>query len=105
MAVKALLLLLVPLLLVSFASLGSPIDTTKKAEAAVAQEGLPGLPGASIGTPSLIQGRSGAQGRFELVSPSADGGLMHYWRNDDDPQMPWLGPAYLDSGARQLDLG
>lgn len=44
------------------------------------------------GTPSLIQSNFGFKGNFELVVPMSDGGLAHYWRNNDDPELPWYGP-------------
>jgi hypothetical protein len=72
-----------------------PAQTSAAEGASLPEDGAPGLAGASTGTPSLIQGTFGARGNFELVSPSADGGLMHYWRNDDVPQLPWSGPAYF----------
>jgi hypothetical protein len=42
------------------------------------------------GNPALIQSRYGNRGNFELVVPLADGGIAHYWRNNDDPALPWL---------------
>ena len=42
------------------------------------------------GNPALIQGRYGIHGNFELVVPFAGGGIIHYWRNNDDPKLPWL---------------
>jgi hypothetical protein len=41
------------------------------------------------GTPSLIQSNFGIKGNFELVVPMSNGGLAHYWRNNDDPELPW----------------
>lgn len=46
----------------------------------------------ATGIPSLIQGRFGARGNFELVVPLAGGGLAHYNRNNDTPSFPWFGP-------------
>src|SRR6201993_4055322 len=45
------------------------------------------------GNPVLIQSRCGNKGNFELVTPVASGGLAHYWRNNDDPAIPWHGPT------------
>src|SRR5271157_1966818 len=45
------------------------------------------------GNPSLIQSNFGLKGNFELVVPMSDGGLVHYWRNNDDPELPWYGPV------------
>lgn len=52
------------------------------------------------GNPILIQSRFGIQGNFELVVPLLGGGLAHFWRDNDDPTMPWHGP-YVFGG----DLG
>jgi hypothetical protein len=43
------------------------------------------------GIPTLIQGRHGVKGNFELVVPLAAGGLGHYWRDNDDAagHLPW----------------
>jgi hypothetical protein len=45
------------------------------------------------GNPAMIQGRFGTRGNFELVTPLGDGGLAHYWRDNDAPGLPWHGPA------------
>jgi hypothetical protein len=53
-----------------------------------------GVPIAGVtGNPVLIQSRCGNKGNFELVTPVASGGLAHYWRNNDDPAIPWHGPT------------
>lgn len=45
------------------------------------------------GNPVLIQSRFGTQGNFELVAPAAQGGgMLFWWRNNDDPALPWAGP-------------
>jgi hypothetical protein len=44
------------------------------------------------GSPSLIQGRFGIRGNFELVVPLLEGGLVHFDRNNDDASFPWFGP-------------
>ncbi|HEX2373696.1 MAG TPA: hypothetical protein VHO93_06915 [Actinomycetota bacterium] len=50
---------------------------------------IPGSSGAS-GIPALIQGRFGARGNFEVVTPLASGGLAHLWRDNDDlANLPW----------------
>ena len=42
----------------------------------------------------LIQSHFGSMGNFEVVVPSrAAGGLVHFWRNNDDPGFP-LEQAY-----------
>ena len=55
------------------------------------------------GNPALIQGRFGARGNFELVVPMRDGGLAHFWRNNDDPAMPWYGPTVFGAGIGNVD--
>jgi hypothetical protein len=50
-------------------------------------------PGGVVGPPVLIQSRFGTRGNFELVTPVKDGGLAHYWRNNDDPNQPWSEPT------------
>jgi hypothetical protein len=53
---------------------------------------LPGS-GTMLGNPSMIQGRFGKRGNFELVTPLAAGGLAHCWRDNDDPNLTWHGPT------------
>jgi hypothetical protein len=52
------------------------------------------------GNPVLIQSRFGVQGNFELVSPVFDGGLAHFWRNNDDPSHPWSEPTLFGGELR-----
>jgi hypothetical protein len=52
------------------------------------------------GTPSLIQGRFGTPGNFELVAPLAAGGMGHFWRDSSGPfQFQWFGPIPFGSGS------
>jgi hypothetical protein len=49
----------------------------------------------ATGNPSLVQaipGTYGTMGNFELVSPLASGGLAHFFRDNDNPTLPWSGP-------------
>jgi hypothetical protein len=55
------------------------------------------------GSPSLIQSRFGTQGNFECVVPMAGGGLAHFWRNNDDPALPWNGPFPFGASAGHFD--
>jgi hypothetical protein len=55
------------------------------------------------GVPGLIQSRFGAQGNFEVVVPAATGGMAHYWRNNDDPSLPWSGPTPFGSSLGKVD--
>jgi hypothetical protein len=50
------------------------------------------------GAPSLIQGRHGTRGNFEVVVAHRDGGLVHLWRNNDDPACPWSAPLRFGDG-------
>jgi hypothetical protein len=47
------------------------------------------------GTPSFVQARPGTygtKGNYELVVPLESGGLAHYYRDNDQPGLPWHGP-------------
>jgi hypothetical protein len=55
------------------------------------------------GNPSLIQGRFGRRGNFELVVPLANGGLVHYSRANDDPALPWSAPTIFGSNIGVVD--
>ena len=57
----------------------------------------------AAGNPAFIQGRFGGMGNFELVVPRAAGGLAHYWRNNDDPNVPWVGPTLFGTSIGQVD--
>ena len=37
----------------------------------------------------LIQSHYGHKGNFELVSPLASGGMVHFFRDNDAPGFPW----------------
>lgn len=43
----------------------------------------------AAGIPDFIQSTYGVKGNFELVSPCHDGGLVHLWRDNDAPGIPW----------------
>ena len=49
------------------------------------------------GNPAMIQGTFGGRGNFELVVPSAGGGLVHWWRNNDFGG--WNGPTPFGASA------
>jgi hypothetical protein len=61
-----------------------------------------GAPGVS-GNPALIQGIFGGRGNLEVVTPLTAGGLAHYWRNNDQPGLPWSGPTAFGQSAGQVD--
>jgi hypothetical protein len=50
-------------------------------------------PGGFVGNPVLIQSRFGTWGNYELVIAGKGGGLAHYWRNNDDPELTWSDPT------------
>jgi hypothetical protein len=47
------------------------------------------------GNPSLIQSNFGSKGNFELVVPHVQEGFVHFWRDNDDPKLPWHGPFHF----------
>src|SRR6185503_570207 len=51
------------------------------------------------GNPTLIQGRSGARGNFELIVPLTSGGLGHFWRDNNAPGSPWKSGATFGQEA------
>ncbi len=51
------------------------------------------------GNPALIQSRYGTKGNFELVAPSASGGLLHFWRNNDSGSLPWSGATHFGQNS------
>jgi hypothetical protein len=50
----------------------------------------------------FIQARTGHTGNFEVVIPWPDGGLAHYWRDNDNPDLPWHGPTLFAQGSRYV---
>ena len=55
------------------------------------------------GNPALVQSRFGTVGNFELVVPLAGGGLAHYWRDNADPALLWVGPNVFATELGQVD--
>ena len=51
------------------------------------------------GTLSLIQGKFGTKGNLELTAPLVGGGLAHYWRNNDQADLPWSAPTVFGGTA------
>jgi hypothetical protein len=51
----------------------------------------------------LIQTTYGSKGNFELVVPRITTGLAHYWRNNDDPALPWNGPFDVSTPLGHVD--
>ena len=52
------------------------------------------------GNPVLIQSKFGKQGNFELVIPLVSGGFALFWRDNDNPGLPWHGPTILEETSR-----
>jgi hypothetical protein len=51
--------------------------------------------------PVLIQSRFGQRGNFEVLVPLVAGGIAHYFRNNDDPTLPWkAAPAFGQNAVR-----
>ena len=60
--------------------------------------------GSSVASnPALIQSSFGSAGNYELVVPLDSGGLVHYWRNNSDPEHPWSAPTVFGSGIGQVE--
>ena len=55
------------------------------------------------GNPALVQTRFGSQGNFEVVAPLTTGGMGHFWRDNDDPTLPWIGPTEFATALGQVD--
>lgn len=54
---------------------------------------MPERPNASPCGGFFIQSRAGRAGNFEVVIPWPDGGLAHFWRENDAPGLQWHGPS------------
>lgn len=74
---------------------------------------LPGNIGA--GAPAFIQSRYGGVGNFEVIVPHRDGGLAHFWRDNDHGEVwheasrpttagRWSGVGLIHSGYGNLEL-
>jgi hypothetical protein len=55
------------------------------------------------GNPVLIQGRFEKRGNFELVVPLQSGGIAHYSRVNDSPDLPWFGPNVFGTDVHPFD--
>jgi hypothetical protein len=58
------------------------------------------------GNPSLVQakpGTYGTMGNFELVVPLETGGIGHYYRDNDNPALPWSGPVIFATNEGSVD--
>jgi hypothetical protein len=48
---------------------------------------------------NLIQSNFGNKGNLEVVFKNASGSVEHWWRNNDDPNLPWNKTTTFASGA------
>ncbi|OHV41404.1 MULTISPECIES: hypothetical protein [Pseudofrankia] len=55
------------------------------------------------GNPVLIESVFGTSRNFEVVVPSASGGLIHYWRNNSAFGTPWSGPRPFATNLGRVD--
>jgi hypothetical protein len=55
------------------------------------------------GNPAMIQSRFEGKGNFELVVPRANGGFSYYLRNNNLPDLRWLGPFDFATDAGIFD--
>src|SRR5688572_2719460 len=47
----------------------------------------------------FLQSTHGGKGNFELIVPKSHGvGFVHFWRNNDDGALPWVGPNCFGVG-------
>jgi hypothetical protein len=51
-------------------------------------------------SPAFVQGGIGTKGNFEVVAALAGGGMGHWWRDNDDPNLAWHGPSALFGGGQ-----
>jgi hypothetical protein len=55
------------------------------------------------GNPAMIQSKSEGKGNFELVVPRSNGGFSYYLRNNNLPDLRWLGPFDFATDAGIFD--
>ncbi|MFB3766267.1 MAG: hypothetical protein ACE14P_13610 [Methanotrichaceae archaeon] len=60
------------------------------------------IQGPFIGVPSMIWSTYGNRGNFEVVVPLASGGMAHYWRDNDNENLPWQGPEVFGREAGMI---
>ncbi len=58
-----------------------------------------GVQGPFEGVPSMIWSTYGNRGNFDLIVPLANGGMAHYWRDNDKETLPWNGPEVFGRDA------
>src|SRR5687768_17148673 len=50
----------------------------------------------------FVQSSHGAHGNFEVLSPRTGGGVDHWWRDNGDPSLPWIGPTLTAGSAEDI---
>jgi hypothetical protein len=55
------------------------------------------------GNPAMIWNNLGHRGNYDVIVPRANGGFSHYWRDNDDPILPWYGPFDFATDASIFD--
>lgn len=60
------------------------------------------MDGRSQGRPAFIQSTYGARGNFEVVVAKMNGGLAHYWKNNDYPNPAWNEGSAFGAAPNQL---
>src|SRR5262249_11206147 len=56
--------------------------------------------------PSFVQARPGTfgtKGDYELVVPLQSGGMGYFYRDNDDPTLPWTGPVVFGTELGTVD--
>ncbi|MEO1779001.1 MAG: trypsin-like serine protease [Pseudomonadota bacterium] len=61
------------------------------------------LPARVRGVPSLIQGRSGSRGNFEVLAPSVVAGVTHLYRDNSRAGEPWIRTTTFARELGQVD--
>lgn len=59
-----------------------------------------------MGNPSFVQavpGTYGTMGNYELIVPLRSGGIGHFFRNNDDPNLAWSGPVVFGTSLGGVD--
>jgi hypothetical protein len=77
------------------ANIGSTLDYFFREDVTFTWSGPTTIATGVTGVPSFVQARPGtygAMGNYELVTPLASGGLAHFYRDNDNPSLPWVGP-------------
>lgn len=55
------------------------------------------------GNPAMVRSSCGCRGNFDVMVPKVSGGFSYYWRDNDDPALPWCGPFDFATEAGVFD--